>query len=150
MTCAHVGYITLFLWGQRYPLEDFRDRIIILPHHRCSLPSFLTPFAHRANIVRSLKGLEHIVQLVGMDYKLHPTGWSFSGPAGTAAQDPIYSFKRFSELYLKADSEYKGRYSVPVLCDREEETIVNNESPEIVRMIYSGFWVRFPAAVGDE
>ena len=44
MTCAHVGYITLFLWGQRHPLEDFRDRIIILPHHYYLLSFFLIDY----------------------------------------------------------------------------------------------------------
>lgn len=116
-----------------------KPRYINIPLHQVLYITLVCPFAHRANIVRSLKGLEETIQLVIMDYELYPHGWSFTGRAGTAIQDPIYGFKRFSELYLKADAEYKGRYSVPVLWDKKLETIVNNESADIMRMLYSGF-----------
>jgi putative glutathione S-transferase len=97
------------------------------------------PWAHRTNIVRSLKGLESIIQLVVLDPELGPDGWFFSGREGSAEKDPLYGFKYLKELYFKADPAYEGRYTVPVLWDKKKETIVNNESSEIIRMLYTEF-----------
>lgn len=58
---------------------------------------------------------------------------------GTASQDPYYGFTRHRDLYLKADPDFNGRYTVPTLWDKKRETIVNNESSEIIRMFYSAF-----------
>ena len=46
---------------------------------------------------------------------------------------------KHSQLYFKADPAYKGRYTVPTLWNRKRETIVNNESSEIIRMFYTAF-----------
>jgi putative glutathione S-transferase len=99
------------------------------------------PWAHRTNIVRSLKGLEDIIQLVVCDFELGSQGWFFSesGRNGSAKKDPLYGFTTISQLYFKADPEYKGRYTIPVLWDKKKETIVNNESSEIIRMFYTEF-----------
>jgi putative glutathione S-transferase len=97
------------------------------------------PWAHRANIVRSLKGLEEIIPLVTLDYELGPEGWFWSGRAGTDEKDPLYGFTKFKQLYEKAEPEYTGRYTVPVLWDTEKETIVNNESSEIIRILFTAF-----------
>ncbi|KAI0089719.1 glutathione S-transferase [Irpex rosettiformis] len=97
------------------------------------------PWAHRANLVRSLKGLEDIIQLVVMDYTLTEEGWVYTGVDGTAPCDPLYGFTRHKDLYLKADPSFVGRYTVPVLWDKKRETIVNNESSEIIRMFFTAF-----------
>lgn len=97
------------------------------------------PWAHRTNIVRSLKGLEDIIQLVTMGFNLGPEGWEYDGSAGSDARDPLYGLTKHKQLYLKADPGYKGRYTVPVLWDKVEETIVSNESSEIIRMLYCEF-----------
>lgn len=97
------------------------------------------PWAHRANLVRKLKGLEDIIEMVVLDPELGPDGWFFSGRWGSAEKDPLYGFKYLKELYLKANPAYEGRYTVPTLWDKKKETIVNNESSEIIRMLYTEF-----------
>ncbi|KAI0344368.1 hypothetical protein BDW22DRAFT_1328021 [Trametopsis cervina] len=97
------------------------------------------PWAHRAHLVRVLKGLQDVIDLVVMDYELTELGWQFTGRLGTHERDPLYGFTKFRELYFKADPEYQGRFTVPVIWDKKKETIVNNESSEVIRMLYSAF-----------
>ncbi|KAK9342623.1 glutathione S-transferase [Lipomyces starkeyi] len=97
------------------------------------------PWAHRVNLVRSLKGLENVIQLVAMDHILTPNGWTYTGRDGTESQDPLHGFKYLRDLYLKADPNYNARFTVPVLWDKKKSTIVNNESSEIIRMLYFAF-----------
>ncbi len=68
-----------------------------------------------------------------------PEGWYFSGERGSLPEDPLHGFKTLKQLYLKADPAYTGRYTVPVLWDKTTDTLVNNESSEIIRMFYSEF-----------
>lgn len=95
--------------------------------------------AHRTNIVRSLKGLEDIIQVAVMGFRLTQEGWTFDGSDGTMEKDPLYGFTHIRQLYWKADPEYKQRYTVPMLWDKKKETIVSNESSEIIRMFYTEF-----------
>lgn len=116
--------------GARFP--PAKDRYVLYLNRGC-------PWAHRTNIVRSLKGLEDIIQLVTMSFNLGPEGWTYDGSAGSDEKDPLYGFTKHKQLYMKADPEYTGRYTVPVLWDKKEETIVSNESSEIIRMFYTEF-----------
>ncbi|RAK73728.1 uncharacterized protein BO72DRAFT_227674 [Aspergillus fijiensis CBS 313.89] len=119
----------------RDPNAEFpaqKDRYVLYINFGC-------PWAHRTNLVRSLKGLDDIVQLVVLDPELGPDGWFFSDRYGSAPVDPLYGFERLSQFYFKADPNYEGRYTVPMLWDKKKETIVNNESGEIIRMFYSEF-----------
>jgi glutathionyl-hydroquinone reductase len=74
-----------------------------------------------------------------MDPTLTSEGWIYSGRFGTEEKDPIYGFTKIRELYFKADPDYTGRFTVPALWDKKKETIVNNESSEIIRMFYTEF-----------
>ena len=73
------------------------------------------------------------------DFKLSKNGWLFTGQHGSAPKDPLYGFSNLSQLYRKADPDYVGRFTIPVLWDKKKETIVNNESSEIIRMFSSEF-----------
>lgn len=103
--------------------------------------SLACPWAHRTLIARKLKGLEDCIKLSVVDYLLGENGWKFSQPEETAGciPDPLYNFKFIKELYFKADPEYTDRFTVPVLFDSKLQTIVNNESSEILRMFNSEF-----------
>lgn len=76
------------------------------------------PWAHRANIVRSLKGLQDIVQLVVFDASLihQGSGWAMSGDK----TEPLYGFKTLKELYEKAQPGFGGRCTVPMLWDKKK------------------------------
>jgi putative glutathione S-transferase len=94
------------------------------------------PWSHRAVIVRMLKGLEDVV---GVSY-IHPfrdeLGWAFDGDRYV---DELHGWEFLSEAYEATAPGYDGRYSVPVLWDRETGRIVSNESADIVRMLNSEF-----------
>lgn len=95
--------------------------------------SYACPWAHRTLIFRELKKLqEHIdVTVVCPDMLAH--GWRFGIP------EPLYGLTELHQLYTKAKSDYTGRVTVPVLWDKKTETIVSNESSEIIRMFNSEF-----------
>ena len=71
-------------------------------------------------MVRVLKGLEHIIQLIELDDMDPEKGWVFTGKKYGPEKDPLYGYKYLRELYLKADPEYAGRITVPVLWDKKK------------------------------
>ena len=93
------------------------------------------PWAHRTAMTRALKGLEDAVSLSLTRPERYDDGWEFS----EEQPDPLYGADYLRELYVRADDEYTGRVTVPVLWDTEEETIVNNESEEVMRMLDTAF-----------
>jgi glutathionyl-hydroquinone reductase len=98
--------------------------------------SLACPFAHRTIIFRKLKGLEDAISLSPVEPVMGEQGWEFGDGATT---DTLNGKRRLGEIYLLADPRYTGRVSVPVLWDKKRRTIVNNESPEIIRMLNSAF-----------
>jgi putative glutathione S-transferase len=100
--------------------------------------SLACPWAHRTLIMRKLKGLEEAIGLSIVDPILSDRGWFFSeNPA--AIPDSVNNAHYLQEIYLKAKSDYTGRVTVPVLWDKQNQTIVNNESREIIRMFDTEF-----------
>jgi putative glutathione S-transferase len=97
--------------------------------------------------MRRLKGLEDIVTLSVLHWRMRERGWTFS-PGPCVMGDPVNGAQALSEVYLAADERYTGRVTVPVPWDKERHTIVCNESAEIVRMFNSAF-DRAGAAPGD-
>lgn len=104
--------------------------------------SYACPWAHRTLITRALKGLTGIISASAVHWHMDPEGWRFGSegdmPEGVE-EDPLYGFKRLSQVYFKAEPQYGGRYTVPVLWDKKLGTIVNNESSEIIRMLSTEF-----------
>ena len=98
--------------------------------------SLACPWAHRAVVFRKLKGLEDVISMSVVEPVMGDQGWQF-GP--DADRDSVNGKTRLNEVYLLADPRYTGRVSVPILWDKEKRTIVNNESPEIIRMLNSAF-----------
>ena len=100
--------------------------------------SLACPWAHRTLIARRLKRLEDVISLSVVDWHMGEYGWVFSDREGTIP-DTVNGASRLSEIYVKAQPDITGRVTVPVLWDRETETIVNNESAELLRIFNRSF-----------
>lgn len=101
--------------NSKYPAEA--GRYVLYMNYGC-------PWAHRASIVRALKGLEDIIEMVATDFDLTSSGWTFTGLHGSVEKEPVYGFTQLREVYLKVEPGYTGRFTVPCLFDRSSETIV--------------------------
>lgn len=96
------------------------------------------PWAHRAVLLRSQKGLQDVIGLSIVDPVISEQGWQFSNRPG-CLPDSLYQADYLWQLYVKANSNYTGRVTVPVLWDKKTHTIVNNESLQIIQMLNSEF-----------
>jgi putative glutathione S-transferase len=100
--------------------------------------SLSCPWAHRTIIFRKLKALENVISMSVVSPDMLQDGWTFNKAEGSTGDD-VNGKSKLSDIYLLADPKYSGRVSVPVLWDKKRKTIVNNESPEIIRMLNSAF-----------
>ncbi|KAI6129480.1 glutathione S-transferase [Pisolithus croceorrhizus] len=116
----------------QFPAE--RDRYHLYVSYAC-------PWATRTLITRKLKGLEDIIPVTVVSPHMGENGWPFASvdPFPGADTDPLYDSNYVRDLYFKADPNYGGRFTVPVLWDKKQNTVVNNESSEIIRMLNSAF-----------
>lgn len=109
--------------------------------------SHACPWANRAMIFRQLKGLTQWIDISVVNWLMGENGWTFeSGPGVTG--DKLYHHDFLYQLYLQANPNYSGRVTVPVLWDKQQETIVSNESADIIRMFNQAF-NELGATVGD-
>jgi len=101
--------------------------------------SLACPWAHRTLIFRKLKALEELISVSIVDAKMpDETGWTFNGDSGHT-NDPVNNADYMWQVYTAAVSDYSGRVTVPVLWDKHTNSIVSNESSEIIRMFNSAF-----------
>lgn len=97
------------------------------------------PWAHRAALTRRLKGLTDVISLDIVDPVRRDDGWEFTPSKHVCTPDSIHGHSYLRDVYTEADPSYTGRVTVPVLYDTETETIVNDESAEIARILDGAF-----------
>ncbi len=126
-----------------FPAESGRYHLYV--SHAC-------PWAHRTLILRALKGLEDVISVAVVSPLMLENGWELAEHA-----DPVNGARYLYEVYQKAQADYTGRVSVPTLWDKHTQTIVNNESADILRMFNSAFAAYasdstdyYPAELRDE
>lgn len=100
--------------------------------------ALICPWASRTLIARKLKDLEELIPVTVVNPVLTDEGWAFGGYPGADA-DPLHGASFMHQLYTTADGDFTGRATVPVLWDTRTDTIVSNESADIVRMFDTAF-----------
>ena len=101
--------------------------------------SYACPWAHRTLIFRAIKGLNDHITVSVVHPDMLSDGWTFATDFDGATGDTLYNLPFARDIYLKADPNISGRVTVPILWDKERETIVSNESAEIIRMFNGAF-----------
>lgn len=104
--------------------------------------ALICPWACRTLMARKIKGLEDVISVTVLDPRLTDKVWrfgDFNDAMPETEPDPLYTAEYLYEIYLQANTEYTGQITVPVLWDKKLNTIVNNESSEIIRMFNNGF-----------
>lgn len=101
--------------------------------------SYACPWAHRALIFRALKGLKDHISISAVHPDMLSDGWTFKTDGQGATGDTLFGLPFVRDVYLKAEPNMTGRVTVPVLWDKKSETIVSNESSEIIRMFNCAF-----------
>jgi glutathionyl-hydroquinone reductase len=100
--------------------------------------SLACPWAHRTLMMRQLKGLTDAISVSVVDPVIGEHGWEFSEGTG-CIPDFVNQAHYLWEIYVKVDRHYSGRVTVPILWDKQTQTVVNNESREIIRMLDTEF-----------
>jgi glutathionyl-hydroquinone reductase len=100
--------------------------------------SYACPWAHRTLIARALKGLEEMISLSVLHWRMGDEGWSFEPGPGTIP-DPITGARLLADVYRADGREWDGHATTPVLWDKQSRRIVSNESGDIIRMFNSAF-----------
>jgi len=96
------------------------------------------PWAHRTLLMRRLKRLEPVIEVAVVLPERRERGWAFGEEPG-CTPDPVHGFHYLRDAYEHVDPAYDGRVTVPLLWDRERDTIVSNESADIIRMFNAAF-----------
>jgi len=110
----------------RFPAEAGRYHLYVC---------YACPWAHRTLLVRALKGLEDAITVDYVDPYRDDDGWQFTPEKDGCTPDSVHGSDYLRELYQHADPDVTGRVTVPVLWDKKQDTLVNNESEEIIRTL---------------
>jgi len=123
--------------GDPFPPEKGRYYLLI---------SYVCPYSHKIIIMRKLKGLEDIIGLKVLHWGIGERGFRFAtaeeaklDPTFSAPPETLIGAEFLSEFYLKADPEYTGRFTVPLLWDSKSGTAVSNDSADIIRFLNTAF-----------
>lgn len=108
-----------------FPAEPERYRLYV---------ARICPWASRVLMVRAMKRLQTVIPVTVVEPELGDEGWRFA-----TQPDPELGASFIHELYSAADPSYTGRATVPVLWDRKERTIVNNESADLIQILDTAF-----------
>lgn len=100
--------------------------------------ALICPWASRTLMARALKRLEGLIEVTVLEPFLADEGWGFGDFPG-ADRDPLHGAARIHEYYTRADPRYTGRATVPVLWDTKRDTMISNESADILRMLDGAF-----------
>jgi glutathionyl-hydroquinone reductase len=127
--------------------SSFRDRVRDDPDARFQpeagryhlYVSYACPWAHRTLVMRALKGLEAAISVSVVDPYRSEDGWQFTPEKEGCTRDHVHGADYLRELYVRADPDATTRVTVPVLWDTKEDTLVSNESKEIMRMLDTEF-----------
>ena len=141
--------------GGRFIREDAQFRNWITPDGRAGatgeagfkaeagryhlFASYACPWVHRVLLFRKLKGLEDFIDVSFVHWLMADKGWTFEKDPDGIVGDTLFGFDFAHQIYTKADPTYTGRVTVPILWDTKTNTIVSNESSEIIRMLNSAF-----------
>ncbi|MEM7379429.1 MAG: glutathione S-transferase family protein, partial [Pseudomonadota bacterium] len=99
--------------------------------------SYACPWANRTLIMRALKGLIDHIDVSVVHPLMGPESWHFDDSYPGATVEPLFGSHLMAEVYQRANAHFEGVVTVPALWDRERETLVSNESSEIIRMFNS-------------
>ncbi len=113
-----------------YPAEKGRYHLYV---------SYACPWAHRTLLVRALKGLEDVISVSVVHPLMRDNGWELRRDYPGSTGDLLHQKRYLWEIYVKADSDFSGRVTVPVLWDTGTNKIVCNESLDIIKMLAHAF-----------
>jgi putative glutathione S-transferase len=97
------------------------------------------PWAHRTMVFRALKDLTNHIDVSVVHPDMLSDGWTFETDDHGADGDKLFGLPFARDIYIKADPHMTGRVTVPILWDKQQNTIVSNESSEIIRMFNGAF-----------
>ena len=99
--------------------------------------SYACPWAHRTMILRQIKELTNHISFDVVHPDMLSDGWTFAIDDVGATGDRQFELPFLRDIYLRADPNISGRVTVPILWDKHQNTIVSNESSEIIRAFNS-------------
>lgn len=121
------------------PGPEGQPALVAEPGRYQLIVGYICPWASRTLMARALKGLEAVIDVTVIKPKLTEQGWQIGEYPNSEMADILLNAKYLHELYSHCDPEYSGRATIPILWDKQNRCIVNNESADILRILDEGF-----------